>query len=236
MRTLIIPDIHNKIDVVKKILDKESTADEVVFLGDWFDDYDDNINDVINVSKFLNSIYKTENYNFIWGNHDLYYPPFRSFHLCSAGFSADKQMCIESTIDPKVWEQFNFYYITQNYMLSHAGITSKHSYLFDKSNFEMDTFNELILQAERHLYTKQSHFLFRAGFSRGGMLPVGGITWCDFHKDFEPYDNLNQIFGHTTVEEPSYVHGENSVNLCLDTNLQHYAIINDSELEIHAVS
>jgi len=236
MRTLIISDIHNKIDVVKKIIDKESYVDEVVFLGDWFDDHGDGVTDAINVCNFLNSIHSEENFKFIWGNHDLYYPPFRNFHLCSAGFSADKQICIEASLNPKVWEHFNFCYISQNFMFSHAGVTSKHNYLFDKSNFEMNKFNDLILQAERHLYTKQSHFLFRAGFSRGGMLPVGGITWCDFHKDFEPYENLNQIFGHTIVKEPSYVYAENSVNLCLDTNLQHYAIINDSEIEIHAVS
>jgi len=236
MRTLIIPDIHNKVDVVQKILDKESSVDEVIFLGDWFDDYNDSVGDVIKVSKFLNQIYTEEKFKFVWGNHDLYYPPFRTFHLCSAGFSADKHICIEATINPKVWEQFYFSFVSQNYLISHAGITSKHDYLFEKHKFEMDKFDEIIQQAERHLFTKQSHFLFRAGYSRGGMLPVGGITWCDFHKDFEPYDNLNQIFGHTVVEKPSYVYAENSVNLCLDTNLQHYAIINDSELEIHAVS
>ena len=64
--------------------------------------------------------------------------------------------------------------------------------------------------------------MYRAGFSRGGMLPVGGITWCDFYMDFEPFENLNQIFGHTIVDEPSFVYDTNSINLCLDTNLRHY--------------
>ena len=57
MKTLVVPDIHNKIDVVQKILDKESSVDEVIFLGDWFDDFNDNVNDVVEVAKFLNSIY-----------------------------------------------------------------------------------------------------------------------------------------------------------------------------------
>lgn len=236
MKTLVISDIHNKINIVQKILDKESCADEVIFLGDWFDDFNDGINDVVNVAKFLNSIYTEKKFKFVWGNHDLYYPPFRNFHLCSGGFSADKQICIEATIDPKVWEQFNFCYFTQNFLISHAGTTSKHDWLFEKNKFDLSKFNEVILDAEKYLYTKQSHFMFRAGFSRGGMLPVGGITWCDFHKDFEPYENLNQIFGHTIVNEPSFVYDHNSINLCLDTNLQHYAIINDSQIEIHNVS
>ena len=236
MKTLVVSDIHNKIDVVQKILDKESSVDEVIFLGDWFDDFDDSVNDVVEVAKFLNSIYTEDKFKFVWGNHDLYYPPFRNFHLCSAGFSADKQICIEATINPKVWEQFNFYYFSQNFLFSHAGVTSKHDNIFEKTKFELNKFDDLIKIAEKHLYTKQSHFMYRAGFSRGGMLPVGGITWCDFYKDFEPFENLNQIFGHTIVNEPSFVYDTNSINLCLDTNLQHYAVINDSQIEIHSIS
>ena len=34
----------------------------------------------------------------------------------------------------------------------------------------------------------------------------------------------------------AYVYDTNSINLCLDTNLQHYAVINDSQIEIHTVS
>ena len=236
MKTLVISDVHNKIEIVQKILDKESSVDEVIFLGDWFDDFEDTISDVSCVANFLNSIYQEKSFKFVWGNHDLYYPPFRNFHLCSAGFSADKQICIEANIDPKVWESFNFCYTSQNFLFSHAGITSKNNYLFEKNKFNKEKFDDLILQAERHLYTKQSHFLFRAGYSRGGMLHVGGITWCDFYKDFEPYENLNQIFGHTIVNEPSFVYDSNSINLCLDTNLKHYAIVNDSEIEIYSVS
>ena len=40
MRTLIIPDIHHCIDKVDKIIKHES-ADQIVFLGDYFDDYGD---------------------------------------------------------------------------------------------------------------------------------------------------------------------------------------------------
>ena len=65
MKTLVVPDIHNKINVVQKILDKESSVDEVIFLGDWFDDFDDSVNDVVEVAKFLNSIYTEKKFKFV---------------------------------------------------------------------------------------------------------------------------------------------------------------------------
>ena len=98
MKTLVVPDIHNKIDVVQKILDKESSVDEVIFLGDWFDDFNDNVNDVVEVAKFLNSIYTEENFKFVWGNHDLYYPPFRNFHLCSPDFLLTNRFALKQLL------------------------------------------------------------------------------------------------------------------------------------------
>jgi hypothetical protein len=236
MKTLVVPDIHNKVNIVEKILSKESNANEVIFLGDWFDDFNDTTNDACNVCDFIKSINDDTKMIFLWGNHDMYYHPNRSFHVVGKGHSHEKQMMINRIMNNDDWSKFKFYHFSQNFLFSHAGITSKNSWLFNKSSFDLNLFDQIINQADEAFKNKENHFMFRAGYSRGGMLPVGGITWCDFHKDFEPYNNLNQIFGHTIVEKPSYVYAENSINLCLDTNLQHYAIINDSELEIYSVS
>ena len=65
MRTLVISDIHNKIEVVQKFWTKNLLWMKL-FLGDWFDDYNDTINDVANVAKFLNSIYTNEKFKFVW--------------------------------------------------------------------------------------------------------------------------------------------------------------------------
>ena len=232
MRTLVIPDIHNKIQIVQKILDKENTVDEVVFLGDWFDDYNDTPQDVTQVAEYLNEITKQRNFIFLWGNHDMYYPPFRSFHVCASGYSVEKQWAINDVIKEETWEKFQFYQYSQKFLFTHAGVTSKNSWLFDRDSFNLDYFDSITAQAQFHYMSSQNHFMYRAGYSRGGMLPVGGITWCDYFEDFEPYSYLNQMFGHTICKEPAIEKTENSVNCCLDTNLKHYAIITDSDIEI----
>jgi len=39
MKTIVIGDIHQRVDAVKSILKAETDYDEVVFLGDWFDSF-----------------------------------------------------------------------------------------------------------------------------------------------------------------------------------------------------
>ena len=41
MKTLVIPDVHQRINNVEWILENEKGYDEVVFLGDWFDSFFD---------------------------------------------------------------------------------------------------------------------------------------------------------------------------------------------------
>jgi predicted phosphodiesterase len=41
MKTLVIPDVHQRVNSVKWILENEKDYDEVVFLGDWFDSFFD---------------------------------------------------------------------------------------------------------------------------------------------------------------------------------------------------
>ena len=40
-------------------------------------------------------------------------------------------------------------------------------------------------------------WIFNAGRGRGGSQQVGGITWCDFTREFFPVRGINQIMGHT---------------------------------------
>ena len=45
-KTLIVPDIHNKIDIVDEAIEAFKTSvDEIVFLGDIFDDFGDTLQD-----------------------------------------------------------------------------------------------------------------------------------------------------------------------------------------------
>ena len=71
MRTLIIPDIHQQIEHVDELLERESgNYDRVTFLGDYFDSYDDSTS-IIRTANWLKD--KIENYpdwTSLLGNHD----------------------------------------------------------------------------------------------------------------------------------------------------------------------
>ena len=43
----------------------------------------------------------------------------------------------------------------------------------------------------------KSTWIFNAGRARWGSQRVGGITWCDFEREFKPFRGINQIVGHT---------------------------------------
>jgi hypothetical protein len=51
-----------------------------------------------------------------------------------------------------------------------------------------------------------------AGFARGGLQVVGGITWLDWHDEFKPVSHLNQIVGHMQLKNPEEKSTENSKN------------------------
>ena len=41
MKTIVIPDVHQRINNVKWVLENEKDYDEVVYLADWFDSFYD---------------------------------------------------------------------------------------------------------------------------------------------------------------------------------------------------
>ncbi|KAF6244438.1 hypothetical protein C6989_09210 [Nitrosopumilus sp. b2] len=50
-KTLIIPDIHNDYNTAKKL--SQENPHKIVFLGDYFDDFGDKVQDATNIAKWL---------------------------------------------------------------------------------------------------------------------------------------------------------------------------------------
>lgn len=98
-------------------------------------------------------------------------------------------------------------------------------------------------------------YLFAAGWDRGGMYQQGGINWVDWNS-FAPVKNINQIVGHTRHKVPHilvqqkgggiyegpitdyYRTNRNfsnplSVNYALDTDSNHYMVIEDGVVSIY---
>jgi len=224
MRTevlLIIPDIHNKIDRAETII-KNAGADKVIFLGDYFDDFGDSHIDARKTAKWLKESLNKENRIHLWGNHDVCYAfPNNPYTRCT-GFTESKNKAVQEELTEKEWSKLKFFHFEQGFLFTHAGL---HSSYFPENNEDIDVFlNKESDYAFRLLKKNKSHYFFRAGYSRGGQIPFGGIIWCDFLREFIPNDNAKQIFGHTPQRIPTL----KGNSLCIDTHLMHYAKVQNN--------
>ena len=203
--TLLLPDLHHRVDHADKII-KHVGADEVIFLGDAFDDFDDTPEMVKHTCEWVENFINTPNHIFIGGNHDIQYMyPYKSFQ-CS-GYAQWKYFIVRDTINPKLWDKVKWYYFLDDvWLLSHAGLHNLNvpeeiaKVRKDRPKF----INELsqYLDAEirkgfNYGASGAGSWIFNAGRARWGQQRVGGITWCDFNQEFFPVRGINQIMGHT---------------------------------------
>jgi hypothetical protein len=103
--------------------------------------------------------------------------------------------------------------------------------------FDIDYIKNISEHALRHLRAGSLHWMLEAGECRGGHSPLGGIMWCDWRREFKPVSGYNQVVGHTRKDgDIRFVSSsEGSRNWCLDSNLQHYAIFENNDLEIKEI-
>lgn len=248
-KILIVPDVHHDIDAVRRVLAAEEDADEVVFLGDWFDNFGDTPEEAGRTAEYLASLLsqapENDNYVFLLGNHDAPYMNNDNGAVSCSGFNMDKAERVNEHMSPHHWKKFRLFYEIDNWLLSHAGMTGNLSAYY-RVYKDKDGELEWELSKER-LYNLQNealymlgagytHWMIEPGMSRGGMQNFGGVTWCDWDVDFSPIPGFNQVCGHT--RHPTVVrtkHTKNSKNWCIDTGMQHYALLEGDELTVKEV-
>lgn len=240
MRTLIIPDVHLKINKLDHILKLEGDqADRIVFLGDFFDAYGDNVWQNIAMAHRLNDLAKNDKVIFLYGNHDLNYLWDNPFARCS-GFTPEKYRAVQSSIEAKTIGKFKWFHVLgdDEILLTHAGVHPNH-WNRRTQPFKPKDNHEVVKWLEHHcdLATQSLigggySWVFQAGVSRGGRQRFGGIVWNDA-DDFTPSPKIGQIFGHTIQEEHPKWYDDN--NVCLDVFLDFYGIYDDktSRIEVH---
>lgn len=126
MKTLVVPDIHLKLYMIEKIKEvtKEYNVDEVIFMGDYFDDWGETSND----NLYLDTIKTIKEYkeecdkeniktHFLIGNHEISYikntPIHHSNHSDVIGVAIRDFL---KEMKPTVA------YKSQGWLFSHAGI------------------------------------------------------------------------------------------------------------------
>lgn len=206
--SLIIPDVHHKWATAEKII-ALVPHDEVIFLGDYFDDFGDDPQMVRATAEWLTRSVELPNRIHLFGNHDVHYAfPCRTFR-CS-GYEQWKYLMIQDMVSRKVWDKLNWYHILDGtWLLTHAGLHKrnlpKDIQALHKKRPEFlkrigEYLDEELMHGFRAAADNKPHWIFNAGKSRGGVVPVGGITWCDFLREFHPIQGLHQMVGHTAQQ------------------------------------
>lgn len=229
MRCLVISDIHLKVERAQKIIDNVP-HDQLVLLGDYFDDWDDTPEQNHTAALWLKQKLMEPNCVALWGNHDAsYYSPIT--YACS-GFTGLKRKAIHEVLDAADWAKLKLHTWVDGWLLTHAGLDCRHFENDPPTKEQVDAFCEGGLAAIR---AHKMHAALAAGRSRGGSARIGGITWQDW-MDLGNPDGMKQICGHThgkLIRQEEDDHG--GIAICLDTRLSHYCLIQDGGVEILAV-
>ena len=206
MKTIIIPDIHNKFDIAESIIEKEK-PDNVVFLGDYFDSFDDSVEIAYQTAAWLKESLEKPNRIHLLGNHDLSYKDTR--FACS-GFSEAKLAALKQIkIDLSKLEHYCW---VGDWLCTHAGLSNE----FYKEYGMGRTVNDFLQIFSQNKEGREK--LYECSPNRGGLDRFSGIVWCDY-SEFEDIPGIKQIFGHTRG-----LLRETENHICLDTGLRNYAI------------
>jgi hypothetical protein len=200
MRYTFVGDLHGKSDVVRHALDKEG---KIVFVGDYVDSFDKGVEYYREVLDLVLGAVESGKAEALYGNHELSY--LKPIHRCSGYSHATHGLIAE--YKERMWKNLKpFLELPGNYLVTHAGMHPIVHADFVASGKSMKDWAEDA--------TSAAHWI---GRSRGGPNTVGGIFWCDFNREFEPVESINQIFGHTAGGETIRTrHAPNSMNFCID--------------------
>jgi len=246
---------------------------ELVLLGDYFDNYNDTVQEAVDTAIWLTEkILGKPNTTAMIGNHDAQYIFPQNYRFRCSGYSDQKSDAINKVLTSEYKEKLKVYHITQGYVCSHAGLTNQkwkeYSSKFDQKPEQtyLQFFDEVMSYFVQH-DLKRSRYnedaeLFAAGWDRGGSHRNGGMTWVDW-RNLAPINGINQIVGHSTHAIPQILIQKEggalskkdviehhklqsklaaakigdskylSVSYNLDTNSNHYMVIEDGAVNIY---
>lgn len=226
MKTLIVPDIHERITRLNQIaVEFFPEADRIVMLGDFFDTHEQH-QAAHKICEWIVAHQGDERITWLWGNHDCHYAFTNGMFRCS-GYDWQTQATIKSMLTREVWERFKIWTHVAGFLVSHAGF-NKHT---------IGLVNPLIHEeALKKAFSGGFHKLWNPGMSVGGV-GIGGPTWLRWGEAYAP-DNIEafdipQIVGHTIGKEVrTLIHESGPITYNLDTNLNHVMWVEDGQARV----
>lgn len=204
-RTIAIGDIHGRTNWKDIVNAEENKGCHFVFLGDYFDPYDDirpynlfdNMLDIIFFKKkHMNDV------TLLLGNHDMHYIDET---FCKGTRYDDTIAHLISALFSDYRELFQYAYQEGNTIYTHAGISNawwQHDFLplVDKSSLKYNNGILDIAALLNNATPAQLQAMFQISYWRGGDNENGGIFWADKNETFgNPLKGYYQVVGHTQV-------------------------------------
>lgn len=225
--TMVIPDIHGLAFIFNQLLDYAVEKNfHVVQLGDLVDAYDTTITreseiDCLNIAKEYQQKY---DFDFIYGNHELSYlnPHNMRASRYHSGKYKNKMSKLIVSIPFKTHVYFPFFAENESILITHAGLSMQHALDVDliikEKGYIIDKIKLMQYLEQDHthssFYSYSPPLMFDIGICRGGGNRCGGIFWNDFNFEYAPIWNLRQIFGHTRIEQATFVkYARNTYNI-----------------------
>lgn len=241
-RAVVIPDVHNKWKRAEAIVAAES-PDRTIFLGDYFDDFDDTPADAAATVAWLRRSLADETRVHLVGNHDLNYMSGLPGLHCSGRDPLKGEAIAERGVEWRRLEPYCWLGMAgepegKAWLCTHAGLSAPFLESVRPGAAAADV--DGVLGAARADLDKiddgaYRHAFLQAGYARGGPEAVGGIVWCDYRYEFRDVPGLRQIFGHTRDMDVRHGRGAGGgEHYCIDTVLRHYIAYEDGRIDVRA--
>jgi len=220
MALLIIPDIHNHIESADRWI-AQFPADRILFLGDYFDNFGDSIEDAEATALWLKDSLSHPERIHLWGNHDLAYAFPHNARLFCSGFTRGKAEVINDILNWRDhWRRLQMVHFEADIAFSHAGISRR---IFGKPGRPIVKEDVLTRCAGALQGCLRSDEFFDEVFG------LDGIVWQRwYHMDW--LAEFHQVVGHTPMRETGIHQEYGRMNLCLDTFGQYVGWLDESGL------
>lgn len=206
MKTYVIGDIHNHVNWIETFLE-ENDHDQVIFLGDYFDNFGDTPQIAMITAQWLVRSVTKENRIHLMGNHDMPYRFPDNPRMKCPGWDTEKHQMVKQIFDfqetitgENPWNKIKLAHFDHEhqFIFSHAGLTEK--------LFKTNPIHGPELEShERKIDNALSEYIK----NRLSMNPVAlqnadytydGITWIR-PSNIRLITGVTQVVGHTPCSQ-----------------------------------
>lgn len=200
-KIVAIGDIHSK-NIWKEIVNKNMDADRIIFMGDYFDCFE-NYETTIQANNFEDIVaFKKANPEkviLLFGNHDYHYLSFIDDQY--SGFKPSSKPLYSSLLDAALKaSELQMAYAEDGYLFTHAGVTKtwcKNNDI-DLSNI-VDSINDLFITKPRQFgFTPPDRISYSPYGDNVTQTPIW-IRLTSLRND--KVDGWKQIVGHTVQKQ-----------------------------------